>query len=221
MSERKLRIEVPGRGSVSAIATEPEGAPAGWTLVYAPGAGSNVHDPFGTYTSRALAKSGFAAIRFQFPYQEAGKRGPDRPQVLEDTWTAAIDQLRPPAGRLAVGGRSMGARIASQVVAKGATVDAVTLFAYPLHPPGRPENLRVEHLPHLAIPTLFCSGTNDAFASPGELREAAGLAPDATLHLLEHADHGFNVPKSSGRTRDDVWAEAAHAAAQWLLSLTA
>jgi predicted alpha/beta-hydrolase family hydrolase len=221
MSEQELRIEVPGRGSVSAIATAPEGDPTGWTFAYAPGAGSNVQDPFGEYACRALAGRGFACVRFQFPYQEAGKRGPDRPQVLEDTWTAAIDQLRPPAGQLAVGGRSMGGRIASQVVAKGTKVDALTHFAYPLHPPGRPENRRVEHLPHLAVPTFFCSGTSDAFASPGELREVAGLVPNATLHLLEHADHGFNVPRSSGRIREDIWAEATQAAAQWLLSLKA
>lgn len=219
MSERELRIEVPGRGSVSAIATAPEGDNADWTFAYAPGAGSNVHDPFGTYACRALAARGFTSFRFQFPYQEGGKRGPDRPQVLEDTWTAAIDLFRPPAGRLAVGGRSMGGRIASQVVAKGTTVDAVVLFAYPLHPPGRPDNRRVEHLPNLAVPTFFCSGTNDAFASPSELREAAGLVPNASVHLLDHADHGFNVPKSSGRTRQDIWTEATLAAAEWLLSL--
>lgn len=210
---------MPGRGSVSAIASEPEGDPVGWTFLYAPGAGSNVHDPFGTFACRALAKQGFAPVRFQFPYQEAGRRAPDRPQVLEDTWTAAIDQLRPSAGRLAVGGRSMGGRIASQVVAKGATVDAVTLFAYPLHPPGKPESRRVEHFPNLAVPALFCSGTNDNFASPAELREAAGLVPNNNVHLLDHADHGFNVPKSSGRTREDIWAEATAVARDWLLSL--
>ena len=135
------------------------------------------------------------------------------------TWTAAIEQLRISDTRLIVGGRSMGGRIASQVLAKGVAADALVLFAYPLHPPGKPDQRRVEHLPKLTIPTFFCSGTNDAFASPDELREVAGLVPHSTMHLLEGADHGFNVKKASGRTRQDVWQEAVDAMWDWLSTL--
>lgn len=217
--ERTHTVDIADHRVVTAIATAPTGD-AGWTFIYAPGAGSNVHDPFGRHACRALAAEGVAGLRFQFPYQEAGKRGPDRPAVLEETWLAIIDQFRPAVGRLVIGGRSMGGRIASQVVAKGAKVDAVALFAYPLHPPGRPDNRRVEHLPALTAPTLFCSGTTDAFAGPDELRGAAALVPNATVHLLEHADHGFSVRKSSGRTREDVWAEATNNAIDWLLTIS-
>jgi predicted alpha/beta-hydrolase family hydrolase len=216
MSETTLQIEVPGSGVVTAIRTEPEGAAAGWLFVYAPGAGSNAHDPFGVYACRWLAGEGIAAVRLQFPYMEARKRGPDRPPVLEATWRAVIDAVRAPGQRLVVGGRSMGGRIASQVVAQGVEVDALALFAYPLHPPGKPEQLRDKHLPSLGVPALFCSGTRDAFASPDELRAAAATVPRSTVHLLEGADHGFAVPKSSGRTRDDVWAEAVDALLAWL-----
>jgi predicted alpha/beta-hydrolase family hydrolase len=187
--------------------------------VYAPGAGSNVHDPFGTYACRELAARGVTCLRFQFPYQEAGRRSPDRTAVLEATWRAVLEALRPPSGRLVASGRSMGGRIASQVVAKGTRVDALALFAYPLHPPGRPDQRRDAHLPALAAPTLFCSGTNDAFGTPDELREAAGKVASASLHLLEGADHGFNAPKASGRTRQDVWAEAVGAMWGWLARL--
>jgi len=212
--ERELRIEVTGADSVTAIETSPEGD-AGWTFLYAPGAGSNVYDPFGRFACRELASRGVRCVRFQFPYQEAGRRYPDRPPVLEATWRPTIEQLG--GRRLAVGGRSMGGRIASQVVAQSTPTDALVLFAYPLRAPGKPEQRRDGHLPEINVPTLFCSGTNDTFASPEELREAAGLVPNATVHLLEGADHGFAVRKASGRTRDEVWREAVDAMWEWLV----
>ena len=211
-------VEIRDGVSVSVIHDEPVGD-AGWTFVYAPGAGSNIHDPFGAYCCRELASRGVSCIRMQFPYQEAGKKSPDRPDVLEGTWRAVIAALRPASGRLAVGGRSMGGRIASQVVVQGSAVDALALFAYPLHPPGRPERARDAHLPALVVPVLFCSGTNDAFASPDELRTAAEKTLHATIRLMEAADHGFNAPKASGRTSADVWVEAVEAMWEWLAAL--
>lgn len=215
MSEASLKIGVPGAGPVSAIETVAAADLIGWTFVYAPGAGSNINDPFGAFACRSLAERGFRAIRFQFPYQEAGKRSPDRAAVLEAAWRSVLDAVRD-GSRLVIGGRSMGGRIASMVVAQGEAVDALALFAYPLHPPGKPEQRRVEHLPMITVPTLFCSGTNDAFASPGELKDAAALLPRSTVHLLEGADHGFAVRKASGRTKEQVWAEAVEATWRWL-----
>lgn len=217
MAERALRIELDG-ASVTVLRTPAEGA-ARWTFVYAPGAGSNVRDPFGAYAARELARHGVTTLRFQFPYMETGRRGPDRPPVLEAAWRAAIEAARKDGGRLVAGGRSMGGRIASQVVAQGVPVDALALFAYPLHPPGKPQQVRDAHLPSVTAPALFCSGTNDAFATPDELREAAKKLRRATVHLLEAADHGFGAPKASGRTRQDVWAEAVETMVTWLGTL--
>jgi len=217
MTDRTVRIKIDG-GTVTGVRTPAKGA-ARWTFVYAPGAGSNVHDPFGAYAARELAAHGVATLRFQFPYMEAGRRGPDRPPVLEAAWRAAIEAARGDGARLVVGGRSMGGRIASQVVAQGVAVDALALFAYPLHPPGKPQQLRDAHLPSIKAPVLFCSGTNDAFASPDELRAAAKKVRRSVVHLLEAADHGFAVPKASGRTRQDVWAEAVGAMVRWLATL--
>jgi hypothetical protein len=214
--EQTFSIAISDGRAVTGVRTEAETASKGWLLVYAPGAGSNVHDPFGVYACRTLANEGIASVRFQFPYMEAGKRGPDPPHVLEATWRAVLEAVRTPGVRLVVGGRSMGGRIASQVVAQGGEADALALFAYPLHPSGRPLQLRDQHLPAIKVPTLFCSGTNDAFASPDELSAAASKVRLSTLHLLNGADHGFAVPKSSGRTRDDVWAEAVAALLGWL-----
>jgi len=117
--------------------------------------------------------------------------------------------------KLIIGGRSMGGRIASHVAAQGAAVDAVALFAYPLHPPGNPK-ARDSHLPQIASPALFCSGTRDTFATPEELAAAAATVPRATVHPLEGADHGFAVLKSSGRTKEDVWSEATAFLLSWL-----
>ena len=157
-------------------------------------------------------------MRFQFPYAEAGRKTPDRPPVLEATWLAAIEVARHRDGKLVVGGRSMGGRIASQVVANQTAVDALALFAYPLHPPGRPEQRRDAHLASIQVPTLFCSGTNDAFATPEELREAATKVPSSLVHILDGADHSFRAPKRVRPSQEQIWREAVDALIDWLPS---
>jgi predicted alpha/beta-hydrolase family hydrolase len=213
----ELRIAVAGATDITAVRTRARAAR--WTFVYAPGAGSNIRDPFGAFAAGRLAAHNVTTVRFQFPYMEAGRSGPDRPPVLEATWRAVIDAARDRKTRLVVGGRSMGGRIASMVVADGHAVDALALFAYPLHPPGHPEKARVEHLPRIAVPALFCCGTNVAFGSPDELKAASRNVRGAKLHLLGAADHGFAVKKSSGRTREDVWAEAVDVLVAFLAEL--
>ncbi len=212
-----MTITVLDRGTVTAVRHDADGD-AGWTFIYAPGAGSNIEDPFGRHVCGALAARGVTSVRFQFPYMEAGRRMPDRTSVLEATWCAVVDAMRPVAGRLCIGGRSMGGRIASMAVAGGVPVDALALFAYPLHPPGRPDQRRDGHLSSIPCRTLFCSGTNDAFASPDELRDAASLVKRSKVHLLAAADHGFAAPKASGRTRAEIYDEAATAIRRWLVA---
>ena len=209
MSDERFTIPLSDGRSITAIRTPAEEPLAGWHFVYAPGAGSNLNDPFGAYLCRQLAAKGVDAVRFQFEYMEAGKRRPDSPRVLEETWRRVIDAVRLQGLKLVVGGRSMGGRIASLVVAKGVAVDGLALFAYPLRPPWRSSQLRVEHLPDIATRTLFCSGTRDTFGTPDELTDAASRVPESSVHFLEGADHGFGTLKSSNRTREDVWGEAA------------
>ncbi len=217
--DETLSIALPNGTTISAALTRPA-KKARWLLAYAPGAGSNVHDPFGRFLARTLAEHGVSTLRIQFPYMEAKRGHPDPPAVLEATWRAAIEAAGKEKARLIVGGRSMGGRIASMVVAAGETVDGLALFAYPLHPPGQPGKLRVEHLSSIAVPALFCSGTRDAFASPDELRAAAKKVKHSTVHLLDGADHGFSIPKASGRTKENVWREAAQALMNWLALVT-
>jgi len=221
MTEVLDPVEVPGSGPVTSILTPAAANPA-WLFVYAPGAGSNVNDPFGAYAARVLPAAGISVLRFQFRYQELKRSGPDPNPLLERTWSAALARSRELASgaRLVAGGRSMGGRIASQVADAGEEVDALALFAYPLHPPGRPDQRRDSHLPRISAPALFCSGTRDAFASADELAAAAAMVNGSRLHLLEGADHGFAVPKSSGRTRQDVWQEACDALQGFLKGLS-
>jgi predicted alpha/beta-hydrolase family hydrolase len=218
-TDETVRLAIDGGQQVSAIWTEPESS-ALWTFVYAPGAGASLKDGFGIFAESRLAQEGMAMLRFQFPYAEAGRHVVDRPPVLESTWRAAIAEARGRTSRIVAGGRSMGGRIASQVVAKGEAVDAMALFAYPLHPPGDPAKLRDAHLPQIGVPTLFCSGTKDPFATPEELERAAGLVPEATVHLLTDADHSFRVAKATGRSQRDVWDEAVRILVNWLSTIT-
>ena len=124
--------------------------------------------------------------------------------------------------RLAIGGKSMGGRIASQVAAAGNHRFAALVFlGYPLHPPGRPDRLRVAHLPEVKAPMLFIQGSRDAFGTPDELRPIIdGLAPPADLYIVEGADHSFKVPNKSGIKQDDVYRELQDHIASWLKNLS-
>jgi predicted alpha/beta-hydrolase family hydrolase len=240
------RIDVREGVSVTALQTTPEAPSSDIAVVYAPGAGSNLNDPFGAYLAAFLESHGIECWRFQFPYSEADRKAPDPPALLEATWRAVIDAagnpespeaqhpgLNPGApqrplprgsargGRpLVVGGRSMGGRIASMVASKGAPVAGLTLFAYPLIPPGRASSDRADHFDTISLPALFCSGTRDSFATPDQLRDASARVPDATLHFLEGADHGFATLKASGRARQNVWQEACEALLAFLDGIT-
>ena len=209
MAEERRSIAVNESNSVTAIRTLAEGASKDLRFVYAPGAGSGLTDAFGVYAARALAAEGIETWRFQFPYKEKGRSAPDSPALLQATWRAVLDAVASArSGPIVIGGRSMGGRIASMVVAAGdVPVAGLALLAYPLVPPGKSSSDRADHFPRITVPTLFCSGTRDNFATPEQLREAVRLVPDATLHFLEGADHGFATLKASGRSKDEVYRE--------------
>jgi predicted alpha/beta-hydrolase family hydrolase len=141
------------------------------------------------------AKS-IAVDRIDFPYRLAGRRAPDRPPVLikavTDAATAFAASLDLPPDRLALGGRSMGGRIASIAVAEGLAAAALVLVSYPLHPPGRHEEQRTSHFPAIGVPCLFVSGSRDAFGTVEELRAATKLiSAPVTLEILQGGNHGL------------------------------
>jgi predicted alpha/beta-hydrolase family hydrolase len=152
--------------------------------------------------------------RIDFPYRRAGRKTPDRPEVLVaavcEAAAALAERTGLPPERLVLGGRSLGGRMCSLAVAEGLPALGLALVSYPLHPPGHPEKARTEHLPRLDLPCLFVSGTRDAFGTRAELEAATAAVPGPVTHVwLDGGDHGL-------RRRD---AEVADAVAMWVRGL--
>lgn len=201
----------------------------GWGLLLAPGAGAGRDQPSLVELDRAARAEGFAVRRMDFPYRLAGRRAPDKAPVLiaavkEAARTFACAEGLDP-GRIFAGGRSMGGRMCSMAVAEGMPAAGLVLVSYPLHPPGRPEQLRTGHFGLIGVPCLFVSGTRDPFGTPAELEGAvAGIPGPVTLHFVEGADHsmlrreprGTGEPGRRGHGRQDSTDEVALTVARWL-----
>jgi predicted alpha/beta-hydrolase family hydrolase len=177
-----------------------------------PGAGQGPDAPALVAIEEALAP--MPVERMDFPYRKAGRRAPDRPPVLLNAVREGAAELLKRAklkpDRLVLGGRSMGGRMCSMAVADGLPALGLVLISYPLHPPGKADRLRTEHLPNIAVPTLFVSGTRDAFGTPDELNAAIALIPAPTTTVwIDGADHSL-------RRRD---AEVAATVKDWVLAL--
>lgn len=142
-------------------------------------------------TASALEARGIEVVRFNFPYRERGSRLPDRMPELKARFAAVAEPLRR-SRKLILGGRSMGGRVATMLVADGFACDGLLLFAYPLHPAGRPEKLRDAHLPAIRVPVLCFNGTKDALCTR-ELMDRAlqSVSTDWQQQWLEGADHSL------------------------------
>jgi uncharacterized protein len=210
-------VSIPTGGSeVSAVYARPASPFA--TLVVAHGAGAGMDHPFLAGFTRAMNAESVATLRFNFPYREAGKKFPDKPPAAIATWRAAMAEAaaRSAGEPVWAAGKSFGGRMASMAVAEGMAAAGLVYLGYPLHPPGKPDKLRDEHLYGLTLPMLFLQGTRDPFATP-ELLEAvvARIGPPATLEWCEGGGHTFDV---AGRKRppEEVGASLAGAVAAFL-----
>jgi hypothetical protein len=159
--------------------------------------------------ANALAERGIDVVTFNFLYSERRRRIPDPNARLESCWRAVIEAARSRItsdDKLAIGGKSMGGRIASHVAADGARDLAGLVFlGYPLHPPGRPDRPRSAHLQEVKAPMLFVQGSRDAFGTPAELQPIISrLQPRADLFVVEGGDHSFKVPKSAAVKQQDM-----------------
>jgi hypothetical protein len=186
-------------------------SPPGAVLLF-PGAGSDADHPSLVAIEQAVAP--LPVARADFPYRKEGRRAPDRaPKLLacvveEAAALAARAHVEP--AQIVLGGRSMGGRMCSMAVADGLPARALVLISYPLHPPGKPDRLRIEHLPALSVPCLFVSGTRDAFGAPAELeRHTATVAGPVTHVWIEGKGHDL-------RGQDEVVADAV---AAWVQAL--
>ena len=159
--------------------------------------------------SHVLCARGFDVLRFNFAYRERGAKLPDRMPQLQARFAAVAQEARAGLGskKLILGGRSMGGRVASMLAAEGFACDGLLLFAYPLHPAGKPEKPRDAHLPQIRVPVLCINGTRDALCDRILMERAIGnLGWD--MQWLEGKDHAFAVTDEVGER-----------AARWIASL--
>lgn len=189
------------------------------TFVCAHGAGGNMHDRGVQAVARELRGRGLDVVRFNFLYTERKRGRPDPMPLLQKVIEAVVAYARQVLAPNAViiGGRSMGGRAASMLAGDDFAADGLLLLAYPLHPAGKPDQLRDAHLPRITMPTLCINGTRDALCRP-DLMEAVleRVKPSFEMHWLEGADHSFHVLKSSGRTDAQVMEEIGSTTAEWL-----
>jgi len=233
-------IRVDSDSSVAAALFAPAGRSLDALFVFAHGAGAGHQHPFMTSYASGLAARGITVVTFNFPYMDKKRRTPDRAPVLEDAFrkavAGAVQQARPGASKLFIGGKSMGGRMAthlgSQIALRdGAENDAVkwgdvprpsgiVAFGYPLAPPrGKRTGDRVAHLKTLTVPTLIVQGTRDPFGGPDEVKDAVfdGTSqPPIEILPVQGGDHSFAVLKSSGRDQATVHTEILDGVARWI-----
>lgn len=185
----------------------PDGKVSGWLagsgpngILLAHGAGTNQDHPFMVSLRDALAAAGHTVMTFNYLYTERGSKRPDRTERLVDVHRAAADFLKDRVDLLFLAGRSMGGRMATHLVAEGQAAAGIVLYAYPLHPAGKEDKLRVAHLADVAVPMLFFQGTRDALSRMESFDRYIRPLPQVSVEILEGATHAF---------RGGVWTEEA------------
>ncbi|MCB9597542.1 MAG: dienelactone hydrolase family protein [Sandaracinaceae bacterium] len=187
-------------------------------FVFAHGAGAPMTSPFMEQVADGLVERDVCVVRFQFPYMEqivqtGARRGPDPARRLLATWRAVLDVASKMRGRgaIVIGGKSMGGRYASMLAAEGGAPEAraCVYFGYPLHPPGRPEKLRADHLARVPVPQLFVQGTKDKLCEPKLLKRALASIPAARVVSVKGADHSLSVSRKDPMKGSDAWLDEA------------
>jgi uncharacterized protein len=191
---------------LGAVAYPAEGSAAA-VLVLAHGAGTGQNHPFMVATAKGLAARHISVVTFDFPYIRERRHVPDKAPVLEAAFREVIAATLTWSGtaQAFIGGKSMGGRMATHLGAQGLDgLLGIVAFGYPLHPPGRPDKPRIEHLPSIRVPILIVQGERDTFGTPDELRPViATMTANTTLHVVPGGDHSLTV---RGRQKDQTFA---------------
>jgi hypothetical protein len=221
-SSTPFTLDLPDATRVSALLDTP---PQPWACyVFAHGAGAGMQHAFMAALAQGLAGRGVACLRFNFPFMEQGGKRTDSPAVAQATIRAAVAEAarRLPGVPLFAGGKSFGGRMSSQAQAADALADVrgLVFVGFPLHPAGKPSTERARHLAEVKVPMLFLQGTRDALADLELVRQTvAPLGPTTTLHVVEGADHAFQVLVRSGRSNAQVMEELLAAITGWMRPL--
>jgi uncharacterized protein len=196
--------------------------PSNATLVLAHGAGAPQQSAFIVGFARGLAESGVDVLTFNFLYLEHKRRVPDRTEKLEACYRAAIATAREHFRRrnVFIGGKSMGGRIATHLAggddADDLGIRGVVALGYPLHPPGKPQQLRAAHLPRIRVPMLIVQGERDPFGTPAELQPVLdAISADVTLHVVESGDHSLAPSRQKDRVAA-LYAEIQDVIVKWI-----
>ena len=223
--EHRFAIPLSDGGTVSAVLNSDQAASDGDDLlILAHGAGQDMDSAFMQAVSNSLTAPGRAVLRFNFHYMEVARetgrrRPPDRAPRLEQCWREVAEhaqRLLNPA-RLLLGGKSMGGRMASRIVADGYSCDGLLFLGYPLHPPGKPDKLRSEHLTSITCPMLFIQGSRDSLCRLELLRPVLKrLSSPTSLHVIDGGDHSLKLLKRLKRSEDEVYAEVKQVFEAWL-----
>ena len=182
-------------------------------ILLAHGAGTGQDHPLIVSLRDGLADAGHTVMTFNYPYTERGLKRPDRAEKLVESHRGAANFLRPKVERLFLAGRSMGGRMATYLVAEGDEASGVVLYAYPLHPPGKPDSLRVDQFPDVAVPLLFFQGTRDSLSRMELFEEHIATLPNADVETLEGAGHGL---KGGGWTPETLVERYVTGTAAWI-----
>lgn len=222
MTEIPVPIEG-GQSTTAVVYPAQSPGPRPSTLILAHGAGAGQRHPFMVGFARGLSDRGHNVVTFNFLYMQQHRRVPDRMPQLVTCYQAVIAAARQHVAsardRLFIGGKSMGGRAATHAAADdpALSIEGIVLLGYPLHPPGRPDQLRDAHLPRVGRPMLFVQGSRDTFGTPVELKPIIEkLTPRPTLHEVAGGDHSFKVSGRDAKKQAAVYGEIQDAIAEWV-----
>jgi predicted alpha/beta-hydrolase family hydrolase len=222
---RPLHVAVTeGQQTAALVYPATAGSSRPTALILAHGAGAPQRHPFMIIFARGLSERGIDVITFDFLYMTEHRKAPDRMPRLVACYRAVIDAARAHVDsareRLFIGGKSMGGRASTHVAAEDPNlpIAGIVLLGYPLHPPGRLDQLRDAHLSGVHHPMLFVQGSRDTFGTPSELKPVlAGLSPLPTLHSIEGGDHSFKITGRDAKTRQSkVYSEIQDTIVEWM-----
>ena len=223
MKSEKIKIKVDDE-HVSTVVSTPDhlNVNSETGLIFAHGAGNDMNHPLLVSVSEGLAEHGFIALRFNFPYREKGIKRPDPQEKLIQTWLCVYDFLKNAyaykTDKIIAVGKSMGGRVASQMVAQGLMdVDGLIFLGYPLHAPGKKDKLRDAHLYKIKNPVLFIAGTRDSLCDLSRLNNVLDkLICQWDLEIVDGGDHSFKLLKSDPRTQKHVQNQILSKCLDWL-----
>ncbi len=185
------------------LGTDPKGV-----IIIGHGAGAGMHHPFMVKLSGELANQGLHAVRFNFPYMEQGRKSPGSPKKNIECWNQVTRYVteQHPGLPVYLSGKSYGGRMASHLLAESQpeAVNGIIYFGFPLHAPGKDSKERADHLNRINVPQLFLQGTKDKLANIALMKEVTNELKSSTLIEIDGGDHSFNVPKSSGISKEEM-----------------